>query len=175
MANIITDNVNYTNIANAIREKTGGNETYLPSEMAAAIAGIVTGSGGAIKMATGTFAASNANTMQVTFDTTMDNAPDFVVFYETGTSYGSQYRTKIGAGANSSILVNRTTQYYQVLLYGSTGNSIGAYSNSYPITITTGTTGCPIKNATATGFMACGQSNSYPLRGTYRYIAVSFS
>ena len=46
MAKVTTDNSNYTAIAQAIREKNGGTETYKPSEMAAAIGAISTGSGG---------------------------------------------------------------------------------------------------------------------------------
>lgn len=34
MAKVVTENTNYTNIANAIREKTGKNESMLPSQMA---------------------------------------------------------------------------------------------------------------------------------------------
>jgi hypothetical protein len=37
MAKVLTDDSNYTAIANAIRAKKGVETTYLPSEMAAAI------------------------------------------------------------------------------------------------------------------------------------------
>lgn len=40
MATVLTDNQNYSNIANAIRGKLGVETTYLPSEMAGAIDGI---------------------------------------------------------------------------------------------------------------------------------------
>lgn len=43
MAIVTTDSANYTAIANAIRNKTGGADTYTPAQMAAAIAGIVAG------------------------------------------------------------------------------------------------------------------------------------
>lgn len=43
MANIVIDNSNLTNIANAIRAKTGTTTKYKPSEMAQAISGISTG------------------------------------------------------------------------------------------------------------------------------------
>lgn len=43
MAIVTTDSANYTAIANAIRNKTGGADTYTPAQMAAAIAGIVSG------------------------------------------------------------------------------------------------------------------------------------
>ena len=46
MATIITNDENYTNIANAIRNKTGGSLTYKPGDMAAAITAIPTGGGG---------------------------------------------------------------------------------------------------------------------------------
>lgn len=47
MANVIINDTNLTNIANAIREKNGSTDTYMPSEMADAIAAIETGGGGA--------------------------------------------------------------------------------------------------------------------------------
>ena len=43
MANVIVNDTNLTNIANAIREKNGETTTYKPSEMAAAIQAITVG------------------------------------------------------------------------------------------------------------------------------------
>lgn len=43
MAKAVTDTQNYSDIANAIRAKAGTTDTYTPSQMAAAIAGISTG------------------------------------------------------------------------------------------------------------------------------------
>ena len=37
MAKVITDDIHYTQIANALRQATGGNETYQPSQMAEAV------------------------------------------------------------------------------------------------------------------------------------------
>ena len=45
MANVIINDTNLTNIANAIREKNGLTDTYKPSEMAGAILAIEAGSG----------------------------------------------------------------------------------------------------------------------------------
>lgn len=45
MATVVTDNKHYSDIAAAIREKTGSEATLLPSEMAEAIANISTGGG----------------------------------------------------------------------------------------------------------------------------------
>lgn len=45
MATVITDDSNYTNIANAIRGKNGEATQYKPSEMAAAITNLPTGGG----------------------------------------------------------------------------------------------------------------------------------
>ena len=45
MATVITDDTNYTNIANAIRGKNGEATQYKPSEMAAAITNLPTGGG----------------------------------------------------------------------------------------------------------------------------------
>ena len=47
MAAVITDNAHYSAIAQAIREKRGGTETYTPAQMAQAIGGI---SGGALNV-----------------------------------------------------------------------------------------------------------------------------
>ena len=46
MANVIINDTNLTNIANAIRGKNGTTTTYKPSEMAAAITAISGGGGG---------------------------------------------------------------------------------------------------------------------------------
>lgn len=46
MANVIINDTNLTNIANAIREKNGTTDTYKPSEMAEAILAIEAGGGG---------------------------------------------------------------------------------------------------------------------------------
>lgn len=46
MANVIINDTNLTNIANAIREKNGTTTTYKPSEMADAITNLPTGGGG---------------------------------------------------------------------------------------------------------------------------------
>lgn len=46
MANVIINDTNLTNIANAIREKNGLTDTYKPSEMADAIIAIPSGGGG---------------------------------------------------------------------------------------------------------------------------------
>ena len=43
MSNVIIDDTNLTNIANAIRGVNGGTETYKPGEMAAAIAALSSG------------------------------------------------------------------------------------------------------------------------------------
>ena len=54
MANVIINDTNLTNIANAIREKNGLTDTYKPSEMAGAILAITTGgsSGGDVEWPT---------------------------------------------------------------------------------------------------------------------------
>ena len=45
MANVIINDTNLSNIANAIRGKNGSNESYKPSEMAAAISALAIGGG----------------------------------------------------------------------------------------------------------------------------------
>ena len=46
MAIVLTDNTNYQNIANAIRNKNGSSDTYSPSQMATAINNIPSGGRG---------------------------------------------------------------------------------------------------------------------------------
>ena len=66
MALVLTDSKNYTDIANAIREKIGSADTFLPSEMADAILEISGGGGGAsipapfTKFAAGTFSIADS-------------------------------------------------------------------------------------------------------------------
>ena len=45
MANVLVEETSLSNIASAIREKSGGSATYKPGEMAAAISNLPTGSG----------------------------------------------------------------------------------------------------------------------------------
>lgn len=54
MAIVTTDSANYTNIADAIRNKTGGSDTYTPAQMAEAISSI---SGGVSLVAIEVFVA----------------------------------------------------------------------------------------------------------------------
>ena len=44
MANVLVEETSLSNIASAIREKSGGSATYKPGEMAAAISNLPTGS-----------------------------------------------------------------------------------------------------------------------------------
>lgn len=45
MANVLVEETSLSNIASAIREKSGGSATYKPGEMAAAISNLPTGGG----------------------------------------------------------------------------------------------------------------------------------
>lgn len=62
MSKLITDELNYMQIANAIRDKSFGSSTYLPSEMAAAIRGLGEIENGTIQQVTAGSAAIPANT-----------------------------------------------------------------------------------------------------------------
>lgn len=55
MSIVITDNQHYADIANALREKNGSAQMYKPSEMAAAILAISSGSGIGLAYDMGTF------------------------------------------------------------------------------------------------------------------------
>lgn len=91
MANVIINDTNLTNIADAIRSKTGSNDTYLPSEMANAISSISSGTvniGGGSKIyfgAMGTVGASYCNKMSfdkvLPTDFDMTTATNFVLIF----------------------------------------------------------------------------------------------
>ena len=90
MAIVTTDNQNYSNIAEAIRSKTGGVTKYRPDQMAAAISGIQTGVSVQKKQGTLTTNSSGAFSFDVGF------VPDLVIIWpdtiytESGNSYEMQ-------------------------------------------------------------------------------------
>lgn len=104
MARVTTDNQHYTDIAAAIRSKTGGTATYKPAEMAAAISGI-TGGGGDLnfEVVGGTTQPENPveNTVWVNTDeeitgwcfdvTEPENAEEGTVWIEVGTDSGNNF------------------------------------------------------------------------------------
>lgn len=69
MALVITDTQNYVDIANAIREKNGSEDTYMPSEMAAAIQAITgDGSGESEKTITELYIFEHSGMFTVTYN-----------------------------------------------------------------------------------------------------------
>lgn len=84
--NVIIDDRNLTNIADAIRNKTGSSDTYKPSEMATAINSITTGSGGSTTKIgqigfgyTECSASGQSVRNQVDFSVRMDNPPNLQI------------------------------------------------------------------------------------------------
>lgn len=92
MANVIIDDTNLTNIANAIRGKNGTQTTYLPSEMATAITNIPSGGGGGIIddsfFGSDTLVRGVKNTTGATSTT--------IYGYSSGTQKVETFRSKIG-------------------------------------------------------------------------------
>ena len=79
MEQVLVNESSLQDIANAIREKTGGTEPILPSEMGDVIRAIETGES-ALKYATGSIASGTAKTVTVTG---LTFTPAFVFFYST--------------------------------------------------------------------------------------------
>ena len=66
MGRVMTDSQHYTNIANAIREKNGSSNTYLPSQMAGAIRAL-DASGGAAQTELFVLGTNEAQGTSMTF------------------------------------------------------------------------------------------------------------
>lgn len=86
MSNVIIDDTNLVNIADAIREKSGSTDTFLPSEMADAIKAI---QGGA-QVATGTFTAAATGTAEVV-EHGLGKIPSYIIFCSRSTPYKPTY------------------------------------------------------------------------------------
>lgn len=81
MANVIVNDQNLKNIANAIREKNSTSTQYLPSEMATAISNIQVGGGNGKRVETG-------NTTSYTINTGLTKIEKFILFSKKINSIG---------------------------------------------------------------------------------------
>ena len=87
MATVLTNDANYTAIANAIRAK-GGEGTFTPAQMATAIANLP--SGGANKVLTSAIITGTSSRIDISNYTTDNN---FILFFglKEGSSYSKYY------------------------------------------------------------------------------------
>ena len=88
MATVLTNDANYTAIANAIRAK-GGEGTFTPAQMATAIANLPSG-GASNKVLTSAIITGTSSTIDISNYTTDNN---FILFFglKEGSSYSKYY------------------------------------------------------------------------------------
>lgn len=97
MANVLVEETSLQNIANSIREKTGTEDTYKPSEMANAISGIETG-GGSVQVEIQRYTPTDSESSH-TFKHNLGVMPDFVFIYRNGNSTNhNNYIIEYGIG-----------------------------------------------------------------------------
>jgi len=119
MASVIIDDTNLKNIADAIREKNGTDETYVPSAMADAIKAIETGS----KIVYGTYTGSKDNTTQVVSHG-LGCKPKMIYLYVDGFDTPPTSSTTSFAGYNQFTEANYNTET-------ETGSSTYCYISSF--------------------------------------------
>lgn len=148
-------------IANAIREKLGGSNTYKVSEMRNAILSIETGGGGLPEgMAMGTFQCTPQNmTKEVSIEHGLGTIPRLVFF------------GRVGDNANPT-----TTEIICGVTYNGTYNSddtcstLVYYNNTTPnVKLASGKTA---DTSTNIFLPTDGNSNFYWFANTYRWIAI---
>lgn len=138
--NVVINDTNLTNIANAIREKSGSNETYKPSEMAAAIAALSVGGGVDFSKLEYTTVSSPSSSTNADLPDLSSIVEDFskivLMFWTSGTSTnylfikGVNGKKIFTAGYNNNRFTYRTpydTAYNE--LQGEL-NSLQVYSSS---------------------------------------------
>ena len=119
-----------TDIADAIRDKTGGTSKLTLEEMVTAIEGIQAGGGGLPSgisaLATGTWSIQTAQTTQLTIPHGMGVTPNFFILYvesETPVLADYQYFIVSQFGFAQPLIVGSTTQpAYRIYRYGMSNN-----------------------------------------------------
>ena len=114
MATVLTNDANYTAIADAIRAK-GGEGTFTPAQMAAAIANLP--SGGANKVLTSAIITGTSSKIDISNYTTDNN---FILFF--GLSNGSYY-TRYIFTPTIPWKDSSTTEYGGQLIYNTNSGS----------------------------------------------------
>ena len=109
MATVLTNDANYTAIADAIRAK-GGEGTFTPAQMATAIANLP-GGGASNKVLTSAIITGTSSTIDISNYTTDNN---FILFFGLK---GNTYYTRYIFTPNISWKSGSTTEYGGQLLY----------------------------------------------------------
>ena len=124
MATVLTNDANYTAIANAIRAK-GGEGTFIPAQMATAIANLP--SGGANKVLTSAIITGTSSKIDISNYVEDDN---FILFFGYSNDKDRYYRTmyaptmpwsKNGQTGCASILLAKTVSGYSYSYVSNTG------------------------------------------------------
>ena len=124
MATVLTNDANYTAIADAIRAK-GGEGTFTPAQMATAIANLP--SGGANKVLTSAIITGTSSKIDISNYVEDDN---FILFFGYSTDKNRYYRTmyaptipwsKNGQTGCASILLAKTVSGYSYSYVSNTG------------------------------------------------------
>ena len=132
MATVLTNDANYTAIANAIRAK-GGEGTFTPAQMATAIANLP--SGGANKVLTSAIITGTSSKIDISNYVEDDN---FILFFGYSTDKTNYYRTMYaptipwsfsGQTGYASILLAKTSSGFSYSYISKTG-FLNFYSSS---------------------------------------------
>ncbi len=138
MAIVTTDSEHYAAIAEAIRTKTGGAEAYMPSQMAAAIAGI--GTSGALP-AQGTFTLSaNYATAGATYTVThgLGRVPSvFILLCTEKTSTSNSCIMLMWRAELATTMCYRNTEIAEGGTVNTTYNSVAVTETEAVITVGT--------------------------------------
>lgn len=156
-------------IGDAIRRKTGSNNTYTLEQMVTAIESISSGSSlpsGINKIDYGNITVqSDFTTTRQTFNHNLGVTPDFVMVYAPS-NIATTYSMLLSM--RGSFLGYRSSAYNCFLVYHGNSTTTTTMTN-----INSTTQG--VCNLTATSFQLASNSTSYSWRkGTYRYIAIKF-
>lgn len=132
MGKVMTDSQHYTDIANAIREKNGSSDTYLPSQMAGAIRAL-DASGGTAQTELFVLGADEVQGTSMTFTRPIQGVYCFIDCRNNVISdYGCEWGTITESDTNAEVVymsVEKAAQdgFYYLAYTGST---------SYPVTLT---------------------------------------
>lgn len=110
MATVLTDDANYTAIANAIRAK-GGEGTFTPAQMATAIANLPSG-GAQNKVLTSAIITGTSSKIDISNYVNDDN---FILFF--GISNGSYYTRYVYTPTIPIVINSSTTEYGGQIIY----------------------------------------------------------
>lgn len=141
MATVLTNDANYTAIADAIRAK-GGEGTFTPPQMATAIANL--SSGGANKVLTSAIITGTSSKIDISNYTTDNN---FILFFGIKYSSTNIYATAMYTPTIPFKIDSSTTEYGGFLAYRNQTSNFIMLSSSGLTQLYTNTT--PGKNALA--------------------------